>query len=248
VRGDSERRADALAEALVGLADTLVDDYDVIQLLHRLNAFCVRLLPISSAGILLSDQQGRLQVMSASTDETRKALQFQLDVGKGPGLECFRTSREAAVAELRDDGHRWPDFASHAWQSGFRAVHAIPLRLRTETIGALNLFRTEPGLLIEEDVRIGQALADMATIGILHERAVSRRTLVVGQLQTALTSRVIIEQAKGVLTERCRIHMGEAFSLMRRHARNNNLRLAEVAAGVVNGTLVLTTEGNDPGD
>ncbi|HJP79438.1 MAG TPA: GAF and ANTAR domain-containing protein [Pseudonocardiaceae bacterium] len=240
MREDSVRRADALAEAFVGLADTLVDDYDVIELLHRLTTYCVRLLPIEAAGILLSDQRGELRVVASSTEEARIVQQFTVESGEGPGVECFRNSREVAVADLRDDGQRWREFAERAEKSGFRAVNAVPLRLRSQTIGALSIFRAEPGLLTAEDVKIGQGLADMATISILHERALSQRTVLVEQLQFALSSRVIIEQAKGVLAERCRVDMGEAFAMLRKHARNNNLRLADVAKGVVAGTVELS--------
>ena len=240
MREDAVRRADLLAEAFVGLADTLVDDYDVIELLHRLTTYCVRLLPIDAAGILLSDQRGELRVVASSTEEARIAQQFTVDSGEGPGVECFRSSREVAVADLRDDGQRWPAFAEHAEKAGFRAVDVVPLRLRAQTIGALSIFRAEPGLLTTEDVRLGQGLADMATISILHERALSERGVLVDQLQFALTSRVIIEQAKGVLAERCRVDMGEAFTMLRKHARNNNLRLADVAKGIVAGTVELS--------
>lgn len=240
MREDPDRRADALAEAFVGLADTLVDDYDVIELLHRLTTYCVRLLPIDAAGILLSDQRGELSVLASSTEEARIVQQFGVDSGEGPGVECFRSSREVAVADLRDDGKRWPAFAEHAEKSGFRAVNVVPLRLRAQTIGALSIFRADPGLLSAEDIRIGQGLADLATISILQERALSQRTVLVEQLQFALTSRVIIEQAKGVLAERCRVDMAEAFTMLRKYARNNNLRLADVAKGVVAGTVDLS--------
>jgi GAF domain-containing protein len=240
VREDPVRRADALAEAFVGLADILVDDYDVIELLHRLTTYCVRLLPIDAAGILLSDQRGEVQVIASSTEEARIVQQFAVESGEGPAMECFQTSREVAVADLRDDGKRWPVFAERAEKAGFRAMNAVPLRLRTQTIGALSIFRAEPGLLTAEDVKIGQGLADMATISILQERALSQRTVLVEQLQFALTSRVIIEQAKGVLAERCGVDMGEAFTMLRKHARNNNLRLADVAKGIVAGTVELS--------
>ena len=241
MREDPVGRADALAEAFVGLADTLVDDYDVIELLHRLTTYCVRLLPIDAAGILLSDQRGELRVLASSTEEARIVQQFAVESGEGPALECFQSSRDVAVADLRDDGQRWPSYAERAEKAGFRAVYAVPLRLRAQTIGALSIFRVEPGLLTTEDVRIGQGLADMATISILHERALSQRTVLVDQLQFALTSRVIIEQAKGVLAERCGVDMSEAFTMLRKHARNNNLRLADVAKGVVAGTVELGT-------
>jgi GAF domain-containing protein len=245
VREDPVRRADALAEAFVGLAYTLVDDYDVIELLHRLTNYCVRLLPIDAAGILLSDQRGELRVVASSTEEARIVQQFAVDSGDGPGVECFQASREVAVADLRDDGQRWPAFAEHAEKVGFRAMNVVPLRLRAQTIGALSIFRVEPGLLTAEDVRIGQGLADMATISILQERALSQRTVLVEQLQFALTSRVIIEQAKGVLAERCRVDMAEAFTMLRKHARNNNLRLADVAKGIVGGTVELSAVSAD---
>jgi GAF domain-containing protein len=245
VREDAVRRADALSEAFVGLADTLVDDYDVIELLHRLTTFCVRLLPIDAAGIVLADQRGDPQVLAASTEQARIVQQLQVDSGEGPGLECFRTSRDVAIADLREDGRRWPAFAERAEREGFRAVHAVPLRLRTQTIGALNIFRAAPGLLMAEDIRIGQGLADMATIGILHERAFNQRTVVVEQLQLALTSRVIIEQAKGVLAERFGVDMAEAFAMLRRYARNNNLRLAEVSRDVVAGMVDLRSVAAD---
>ncbi|HEY4020235.1 MAG TPA: GAF and ANTAR domain-containing protein [Pseudonocardiaceae bacterium] len=245
MREDPVRRADALAEAFVGLAYTLVDDYDVIELLHRLTNYCVRLLPIDAAGILLSDQRGELRVVASSTEEARIVQQFAVDSGDGPGVECFQASREVAVADLRDDGQRWPAFAEHAEKVGFRAMNVVPLRLRAQTIGALSIFRVEPGLLTAEDVRIGQGLADMATISILQERALSQRTVLVEQLQFALTSRVIIEQAKGVLAERCRVDMAEAFTMLRKHARNNNLRLADVAKGIVGGTVELSAVSAD---
>ena len=251
VREDSDRRAGsftgALAEAFVGLADSLIDDYDVAELSHRLIEHCVALLPISAAGILLSDQQDVLRATSASTEQTRNILQFQLDVGEGPTIECFRTGQEVAVVDLLDDGNGWANFGAQAYEIGFRAVHAVPLRLRAQTIGALTLFRTEPGPLPAEDIGIGRALVDVATIGILQERAVSQRTMLVDQLQFALNSRVIIEQAKGILAERNKVDMGEAFTMLRGHARNHNRRLSEVAAGVVDGTVVLGSVAIDAG-
>lgn len=234
---DPARHGQVLAAAFVGLADTLVDDYDVIELLHRLTTDCVRLLPVDAAGLLLADQRGNLRVVSSSTEQARLVELFQVEADEGPCLECFRTSRPVAVADLLVSGGRWPRFSARAKQEGFRSLHALPLRLRSETIGALNLFRVQPGLLSTSDAGIGQALADVATIGILQERAVRRHEIVAEQLQAALNSRVIIEQAKGVLAERGQIDMGEAFVVLRRYARNHNQRLSEVARGVVDGTV-----------
>jgi transcriptional regulator with GAF, ATPase, and Fis domain len=230
-------REQALAAAFVGLADTLVDDYDVIELLHRLTTDCVRLLPVDAAGLLLSDQRGDLRVVSSSTEQAHLVELFQVEANEGPCLECFRTSRPVAVADLVDSGGRWPRFSARAMREGFRSLHALPLRLRSETIGALNLFCVQPGLLSPDDARIGQALADVATIGILQERALRRREVVAEQLQAALNSRVIIEQAKGVLAERGRLDMGAAFVALRNYARHNNLRLSDVARSVVDGTI-----------
>lgn len=234
---DRGNREASLAEAFVVLADTLVDDYDVIELLHRLTTYCVRLLPVDAAGLLLSDQRGNLRVVSSSTEHARLVELFQVEADEGPCLECFRTSRPVAAPDLREATARWPRFAERAGQEGFRSVQALPLRLRTEIVGALNLFRADPGLLEPGDVRIGQALADVATISILQERAVRRRDILAEQLQAALNSRVIIEQAKGVLAERGDIDMGRAFAALRDYARNHNRLLSEVARGVVDRTV-----------
>lgn len=234
---DRENRAASLAEAFVVLADTLVDDYDVIELLHRLATYCVRLLSVDAAGLLLSDQRGNLRVVSSSTEQVRLVELFQVEADEGPCLECFRTGKPVAVPDLRAAVARWPRFAVRADEEGFRSVHALPLRLRTEVVGALNLFRTDPGLLPPGDVRIGQALADVATISILQERAVHRRDVLAEQLQAALNSRVIIEQAKGVLAERGDIDMGAAFAALRDYARRNNRLLSDVARAVVDRTV-----------
>jgi transcriptional regulator with GAF, ATPase, and Fis domain len=234
---DQGSREEVLAEAFVVLGDTLVDDYDVIDLLHRLTTYCVRLLPVDAAGLLLSDQRGNLRVVSSSTEHARLVELFQLEADEGPCLDCFHTSQPVAAGDLRESTARWPRFAVRAGQEGFRSVQALPMRLRSEVVGALNLFRSQPGLLRPADVRIGQALADVATIGILQERAVRRRDILAEQLQAALNSRVIIEQAKGVLAERGHIDMGKAFTVLRDYARNHNQRLSDVARRVVDRTV-----------
>ena len=236
----------AVAEALVGLADSLVDDYDIIELLHRLTSECVHLLPVDAAGLLLSDQRGSLHLVSSSTEQARLLELFQLQAEQGPCLDCFRTSHQVSSADLAQDRERWPQFSARAEEAGYAAVHALPLRLRSETIGALNLFSEQPSALQSDEMRIGQALADIATISILQERAVHRGDILVEQLQTALNSRVIIEQAKGVLAERNQLDMAEAFALLRRYSRSNRRRLTEVAAEVVEGALVISS--TDPVD
>lgn len=230
-------REKELATAFVDLADTLVTNYDVADLLYRLVEHSVRLLDVAEAGLLLSDQRGGLQVM-ASTDEKTKLLElFQLQADEGPCLECYHSGRQVAIEDLSQMIERWPSFAPAAITEGYAAVHAFPLRLRQNTIGALNLFSTHTGALAQDDLHIAQALADVATIGILQERAIAHSESIVEQLEAALNSRVIIEQAKGVLAERGSLDMDQAFLRLRSHARNTNTRLTELAHHVVDGNL-----------
>jgi transcriptional regulator with GAF, ATPase, and Fis domain len=232
-----EGRERVLTEAFVSLADTLVTDYDVIDLLHRLCSDSVRLLPVDAAGLLLSDQRGTLRVVSSSTEQAHLVELFQLQANEGPCLDCFRTSQQVVSTDLGREV-RWPRFVERARQAGYEAVHALPLRLRSETIGGLNLFGRTPGALPPHALRVGQALADVATIGILQERALRRQEVLAEQLQGALNSRVIIEQAKGMLAERGQIDLSQAFALLRAHARTSQQRLSDLARDVVNGATL----------
>jgi GAF domain-containing protein len=224
-----------LADVFVEMADTLVDDFDVIEFLHVLTERCVQLLGVSAAGLLLTDQRGTLQVVAASSEKTRLLELFQLQTDQGPCVDCFRTGQPVSVADLPSAG-RWPRFTAAAAEVGFAAVHALPMRLRAEVIGALNFFDTNPGALDEGKLRFGQALADVATIGLLQHRAIHRRDIVTEQLQTALNSRILIEQAKGVLAERLHLDMAEAFAVLRGGARSNNRRLSELAQAIIDGS------------
>lgn len=234
--GDMSRERH-LSEAFIELTDTLVGDYDVVELLHRLADHCLTLLDAAAAGLVLADQRGHLRVLASSSDQTRLLELFQLQTDEGPCVDCFRSGAPVAAPGLADAAALWPRFAPEALRQGFRSVHALPMRLRSETIGALNLFGTSLGPLSESDVRIGQALADAATIGILHERAVRRGAILIEQLQAALNSRVVIEQAKGVLAERRRVTMDRAFTLLRDHARRHQVKLTDTARGIVDGSL-----------
>jgi transcriptional regulator with GAF, ATPase, and Fis domain len=225
-----------LSETFVELTDTMVDDFDVIDFLHVLTDRSVQLLDVSAAGLLLADPRGELRVVAASSEAARLLELFQLQNQQGPCLDCFRAGHPVAAADLEAEGTRWPQFATAARQAGFAAVQALPMRLRAHLIGALNLFRATPGPFDPADVRIGQALADVATIGLLHERSMRRSDAVNEQLQTALNSRVIIEQAKGKLAERLSVDMDEAFSLLRNSARARNRKLSEVAQAFVEGS------------
>jgi transcriptional regulator with GAF, ATPase, and Fis domain len=230
-----------LAEAFVALADTLVDDFDVVDFLHELTVRCAQVLAVSAAGVLLSDQRGALRVVAASTEQTRLLELMQSQTDQGPCPECFHTGRPVAVADLSTAAaaRRWPRFVAEAGQIGFASVHALPMRLRSEVIGALNLFGTRPGALDEDTTRLAQALADVATIGLLQARAIRQRDVLAEQLQTALNSRVVIEQAKGVIAERHRVDVDQSFTLLRSTARTSNRRLSELARAVVDGTEAL---------
>jgi transcriptional regulator with GAF, ATPase, and Fis domain len=224
-----------LADVLVEMADTLVDDFDVIDFLHVLTERCVQLLGVSAAGLLLTDGQDTLQVVAASSERTRLLELFQLQTDEGPCVDCFRTGAPVSVADLSSAG-KWPSFTAAAAEIGFAAVHALPMRLRTEVIGALNFFDVSPGALDVDKLRIGQAMADVATIGLLQQRAISQRDALTDQLQTALNSRVLIEQAKGIVAERLHLDMAAAFTLLRNTARSHNRRLSDLARAVVDGS------------
>ena len=213
----------------------MVADFDVIDFLQLLTDRTVRLLAASAAGVVLADPRGELRVAAASSEEAGLVELFQLQNDQGPCLDCFRTGRPISAADLTGPDQRWPRFAHAAIQAGFRTVEALPMRLRDQVIGALNLFRAEPGPFETADLRIAQALADVATIGLLHERNVRRSETVAEQLQAALNSRVMIEQAKGKLAERYGIDMDRAFTMLRDYARNTNQHLTDVARDFVTG-------------
>jgi transcriptional regulator with GAF, ATPase, and Fis domain len=227
-----------LAETFVELTDTMVADFDIIDFLHVLTSRSVELLDVSAAGLLLVDPRGELRVVAASSEAARLLELFQLQGDQGPCLDCFRSGQPVASADLTAD-LRWPLFAA-AGQAGFSAVQALPMRLRDQVIGALNLFRVAPGDFDAEVLHIGQALADVATISLLNERSIRRTDTLNEQLQTALNSRVVIEQAKGKLAERLGIDVNQAFILLRDQARRRNERLSDLARDFVDGTQVLT--------
>lgn len=227
------------AEVFVELADTLIDDFDVVDFLHQVTIRCADVLGVTAAGVLLTDQRGALRVMAASTEESRLLELLQSQTDEGPCPECFRERRPVAVGDLSTATDRWPRFAVEAIRSGFSSVHALPMRLRSEVIGAFNLFDTRVGTLDDETIRLGQALADVATIGLLQERAIRRRDVLTEQLQSALSSRIVIEQAKGVIAERRGLDMDRSFELLRRAARKANRRMSDIAQAVIDGSVVL---------
>ena len=225
-----------LAEAFVDAADTLVEDFDVIEFLHTLAQHCVRLLDVEAAGIMLADRAGSLYPAASSTENARLLELFELQTEAGPCIDAFTTGRAVVNVDLRATAERWPRFAEAAEATGFVSAHALPLRLREDVIGTLNLFGTSHGPLSDQDERTGQALADVATVGILAQRNLMHAELLAAQLQNALNSRVAIEQAKGVLAERRGVSVDDAFVLLRAHARNHHLRLSDLARDVADGS------------
>ena len=236
---NSQARETRLAQAFVTLADTLVAGYDLVELMHYLVDTTVELLDAADAGLLLDDGRGGLDVLASTSERTDLLEVLQVRSGRGPCWDCFNSGLPGSIPDLALEAERWPEFTPLALQQGFRSVHAVPLRLRHQTIGALNLFRTETGELAEQDRLTAQALADVATIGVLQERAVRDGAGVDERLQFALSSRVVIEQAKGVLAQSRGISMEEAFTLLRTYARTNRLLLSRVAQGLVEQTLVI---------
>ncbi|WP_091228095.1 GAF and ANTAR domain-containing protein [Microbacterium sp. 3J1] len=222
-----------LLQLFATLADTLVDDYDVVDLLQTLVDACQELLAASDAGILLADPAGELELIASTSEAAELVEVMQLGAESGPCIECFLTGSTNSIRDIAADSERWPLFRQAALENGFAAIDAIPMRLRNTTIGTLNLLRSAPGSLSPEDLAAAHAFADVATIGILHERTLREKDTLSTQLQTALNSRVTIEQAKGVVSFTAGIPIAEAFTVMRTYARSRGLRLSEVAERVV---------------
>jgi transcriptional regulator with GAF, ATPase, and Fis domain len=225
--------AERLAKIFVEVADTLVDEFDLIEFLHLLADRTAGLVQASAVGMLLADQRGNLQFMAGSDENVKLLELFQIQNQEGPCLDAYRTARPVINADLRAAGARWPRFAPRAAAAGFRSVHAFPLRLRSEVIGALNLFGTGVGAFDEADAQIVQAVADVATIGLLQERTIRRSEVLTEQLQGALNSRIVIEQAKGAISQAHGVSVDDAFARMRSYARASRRRLSEVAHAVV---------------
>lgn len=230
-------RETLIIDTFVTLADTLVADYDVVAVLDVLVRRCVELLPVEAAGIMLDDRAGHLAVMASSSEETRLLEVFQLQNDEGPCLDSVQSGSIVVTGDLQADLARWPSFVPVAVASGVRAVTALPLRLRENVIGGLNLFLDTPAFLTSSEVQLAQALADVASIGILGWRSSDENRRVAEQLRRALDSRVAIEQAKGVLVERHSVSMQDAFDALRRHARDHNTKLGVVVASVLAGEL-----------
>ncbi|MHA7987653.1 GAF and ANTAR domain-containing protein [Rathayibacter sp. CAU 1779] len=229
-------RETKLNAAFVAVADTLTDDYDVVDLLHTLVSECTEILDAQAGGLLLAEPGESLQLVASTSESVELVELMQLSAGAGPCLDCYRTGVAIDVPDIASSG-TWPEFAQIALRHGFLSLHATPMRLRGEVIGTMNLFRTRTGAFPSRDADVAQALADVATIGILHERLSSQSNLVVAQLQHALDSRILIEQAKGVLAQSTGLSMDDAFAALRGYARRHSIALRAVASGVVDRTI-----------
>jgi GAF domain-containing protein len=229
----TELSAQRLAEVFVEVADTLVDDFDVIDFLHVVTGRAAELLDATAVGLLLADPFGGLQFMAASDESVGLLALFQAQNHEGPSLEAFYGRRPVSYVELDRVADRWPEFGPRALAQGFRAAHAFPMRIHGKVIGALSVLDREPMTLGPAEQGIVQSLVDVATIGLLQERTIRRSEVLSEQLQAALNSRVVIEQAKGVLSQFHRITVEEAFGLLQRQARSSDGRIDDVARRVV---------------
>ena len=238
-------RESLLARTLVELTDTMTHDFDVVDLLRLLADRCVEVLDVQAAGIMLAAPNGQLRVMASSSEAMRILEVFEIQAQEGPCLDSYRTGQAVVNHDLDAAGGRWPLFAVEALDAGFQSAHALPMRARGSVIGALNLFRSDASEMWPADFEIGQAFADAATIAILQHRASTKAHTLTKQLTHALSSRVILEQAKGMLAERLDLDMEQSFATLRTHARNNNLRLSDVAQSFVDGSLA-TSELDAP--
>jgi GAF domain-containing protein len=239
-------RESRLNAAFVTLADTLTEDYDVVDLLHTLVEECTAIFDTQAGGLMLADDEGRLQLIASTSEQAELVEIMQLNAGSGPCVECFESGQRVAVADIAASGDRWPAFRDEALKQGFRSIHATPMKLRGRVIGTLNLLGTSVGDLTPQDADAAQALSDVATIGILQERVIRESSIVADQLHRALDSRILIEQAKGVLSQTASMSMDEAFAAMRTFARSHNFRLRAVAQQIVDRSLDLSSGVRQP--
>lgn len=230
-----------LTRTLVELADSLVEDFDVVELLTLLAERCVDIIDVAAAGLMLASPDGELRVLASSSEAMRVLELFEAQTDEGPCVDCYRSGQPIVNLERDEAEKRWPRFSPKAVEAGFRSAHALPMRLRSQNIGALNMFRADEGPMREADAVAAQALADVATIAILQHRASRDAQVLNEQLTQALSTRIVIEQAKGVIAESAGLDMERAFARLRKHARNHDLLLTNVAQAVSSKALPVTS-------
>lgn len=228
-----DSRESLITNAFVSIANSLADGFDVVDLLSGLTTDCVRLLDVDAAGLLLADPRGVLHVVAASSERTRNLELFQLQRDQGPCLDCFHSGVAVAVSDLKMGPERWPEFTAAARRAGFVSVHALPMRLHDKVLGTLGLFGAHSGALNEDDLNLAQALAHVASVALVVDKAAADEAIVIQQLQTALTSRVSVEQAKGLLAQVGNMDMDGSFAALRKFARDHNQKISEVSQKLV---------------
>ena len=231
---DAPSRETRITTAFVAVADTLTTDFDVIDLLHTLVEQCTTILDTDAGGLMLVDSAGQLELMTSTSEAADFVEVMQLNADSGPCIDCFKRGIAVSVPDIKKDGAQWPEFQRAALDKGFQSAHAIPLKLRGQIIGTMNLFAHQTGALSVRDAAVAQALADVATIGILQERVIRESNILAEQLHRALDSRVLVEQAKGIISHSLSVSMDQAFAVLRAHARDNNLTIRSVAEGISN--------------
>ena len=244
-------REQKIPQAFVALAGELTRSRDPLELLDLLTGWCAELLDIESAGLLLANSRGVLHVVAASNAATRELEAFQAQQGQGPCQDCYSTGQPVLIDDLTQYRTRWPQFVPAALQAGIVSVHAVPMRLHEQVLGALNLFGTRPGVLGAQDLSLAQALADVASVALVQDRTATDREALTAQLQSALNSRVVLEQAKGLVAQSGDLDMASAFAVLRKYARDHNLKLSELAEAVVSrrlpvAALSTSTKRNQP--
>jgi hypothetical protein len=225
-------RETRVLDAVVSLVDSLLDDFDVVELLTDLTERCAGLLDVSAAGLLLADPHQHLHLMAATTDRSRDLELFQLQADEGPCLDCYATGQPVSVADLSAEERRWPKFVPAVTEAGFASVHAVPMRAASTVVGALGLFGTHPGDLTDADLLVARTLAHVACVAILQDHPPTPAS-VLPQLQAALARRIVVEQAKGYLREHLDISVGDAFELLRRYARSHGDHLTDVSRRLI---------------
>lgn len=233
----TESRERQIISAFVEMSNELVDDYDVVDVLSQLTGHCVHLLDVAAAGLLLADGRGVLHLAASSSERSHHLETFQLQRDEGPCLDCFHDGHRVLVPDLADEQQRWPQFSRAAREAGFKSVHALPMRLTGNILGAFGLFGDQPGTLNDDDLALAQALLHVASVAIVNERSATDRATVNSQLQRALTSRIVVEQAKGVIAHAGGLGMDDAFTVLRRYARDHGTKLSVTASRVVDREL-----------
>ncbi|MFE3181401.1 GAF domain-containing protein [Streptomyces violascens] len=235
-------REEQLAEAFVTLANTLADDFDPVVLLQRLTRHCVEIIGADAAGVMMATVRGDLRTMAVSDDGAAFLELIQMQTGQGPCPDCYHTAGEVEALDLTAATDRWPRFAPAAVSAGYHAAQALPLRANHQVIGALNLFRTAPGGLSPADLRLAQALADVAAVALIHwnpDRI--RPSDILTRLQSTAAAKAAIETATGMLAEYGRLDLAEAGSALRAYSRHNGGRLTDTAHALIRRSLAPDT-------